>query len=184
MEREIATQIEALHPDAFGWALHCCAGDHARAEDVLQNAYVKLAQGRLRHEARSGASFKTWWFGVVRLTAHEEFRRLRYRESLLGRLLAQLTGDGPHDPRPSPARQMEIDERSAALRRCLAQLPARQAEVLHLVFYQDLTLREAASVMGIGSGSASQHYERGKARLRTLLQPQDPHASFSHEPAA
>jgi len=171
MERAIADQLEALHPDAFGWALHCCAGDHARAEDVLQNAYLKLAQQRAQHDGRS--SFKTWWFGVIRFTAHEEFRRLRYRESLLGRLL-QLAGP-EHDPRPSPARQLELDERAAELRRCLAQLPARQAEVLHLVFYQDLTLNEAADVMRVSIGSVRQHYERGKARLRTLLQPDSPH---------
>ena len=172
MERAVADQLEALHPDAFGWALHCCAGDHARAEDVLQNAYLKLAQERVTHDGRS--SFKTWWFGVIRFTAHEEFRRLRYRESLLGKLLLQLTG-GAHDPRPSPARKLEMDERSAELRRCLQQLPARQAEVLHLVFYQDLTLNEAANVMQVSIGSVRQHYERGKARLRTLLQPDSNH---------
>lgn len=178
MERSTADQLEALHADAFGWALHCCGGDHARAEDVLQNAYLKLAQEKLQFGGAS--SFKTWWFGVVRLTAHEEFRRQRYRESLLGKLLLQLTGEA-HDPRPSPARKLELDERSAELRRCLTQLPARQAEVLHLVFYQDLTLREAALIMRVGLGSARQHYERGKARLRTLLQ-ESPTAS-PHEPA-
>lgn len=172
MERAIADQLEALHPDAFGWALHCCGCDHARAEDVLQNAYLKLAQERTRHDGRS--SFKTWWFGVIRFTAHEEFRRLRYRESLLGKLLAQISG-AAHDPRPSPSHTLELDERAAELRRCLHQLPRRQTEVLHLVFYQDLTLREAAAVMRVGLGSARQHYERGKARLRTLLQPDHSH---------
>ena len=68
-----------------------------------------------------------------------------------------------------------MDERTAELRRCLQQLPARQAEVLHLVFYQDLTINEAAQIMGVGIGSARQHYERGKARLRTLLQPDSHH---------
>lgn len=172
MERATADQLEALHPDAFGWALHCCAGDHARAEDVLQNAYLKLAQQRTLHDGRS--SFKTWWFGVIRLTAYEEFRRLRYRESLLGRLLLHF-GASEQDPSPSPARKMELDERTAELRRCLAQLPARQAEVLHLVFYQDLTLNEAAEVLRVSLGSVRQHYERGKARLRSLLQPDPIH---------
>lgn len=172
MERAIADQLETLHPDAFGWALHCCAGDHARAEDVLQNAYLKLARENAQHGGRS--SFKTWWFGVIRFTAHEEFRRLRYRKSLLGKWLLQLTG-AAHDPRPSPSRQLELDERTAELQRCLAQLPRRQAEVLHLVFYQDLTLNEAAGVLRISIGSVRQHYERGKARLRTLLQPGNLH---------
>lgn len=170
METAVAEQLETLHPDAFGWALHCCAGDHARAEDVLQTAYLKLVQGRAVYDGR--AAFKTWWFGVVRFTALEELRRQRYRESLLGRLLAQLSGSGQaEDPRPGPVQQLAQDERAVELRRCLAALPARQAEVLHLVFYQDLSLREAAEVMRVGVGSARQHYERGKARLRTLLEP-------------
>jgi len=163
MERALADQLETLHADAFGWALHCCGADHARAEDVLQNAYLKLATERARHDGRS--SFKTWWFGVIRYTAHEELRRQRYRESLIGKLLAVFT----EEHHPAPSRQVELDERAAELSRCLRQLPARQAEVLHLVFYQDLTISEAAQVMRVGIGSARQHYERGKARLRTLL---------------
>lgn len=173
MERETADILESLHPAAFGWALHCCGGDFSRAEDVLQNAYLKLTSGRLLF--RGASSFKTWWFGVIRHTAHEEFRRQRYRESLVGRLLIHLTGDVPDAP-PGPAYQMELDERAATLKAALAQLPARQAEVLHLVFYQDLTLNEAAQIMKISLGSVRQHYERGKARLRTLLE-----TSASHE---
>jgi RNA polymerase sigma factor (sigma-70 family) len=103
-----------------------------------------------------------------------EARDLARRAGIDGKLLLQLSG-AAHDPRPSPARKMELDERAAELRRCLAQLPARQAEVLHLVFYQDLTLNEAAEVMRVSIGSVRQHYERGKARLRTLLQPEHLH---------
>lgn len=177
MERETADQLEALHPDAFGWALHCCGGDFPRAEDVLQNAYLKAASGRAVFSGTS--SFKTWWFGVIRLTAHEEFRRQRYRESLPGRLLRQITGD-TSDPRPCPARQMDLDEQSRELRQALSQLPPRQSEVLHLVFYQDLSIREAATIMNISLGSARQHYERGKTRLRSLLESCQ---ATHHEPA-
>ncbi len=169
MDRELAANLESLHPDAFGWAVHCCGGDAARAEDVLQNAYLKMAQERACYDGRS--AFKTWWFGVIRFTAHEEHRRVRFRESLLGKLLTAFT----EEHHPAPSKQMELDERAATLRTALTQLPARQAETLHLVFYQDLTLAEAAVVMRVSIGSVRQHYERGKARLRELLQTDSSH---------
>lgn len=167
MKDELISQLEALHADAFGWAMHCCEGDHARAQDVLQNAYAKVLQERAAFDGRS--QVKTWWFGVIRFTANEEGRRVRYRESLLGRLMSWVTHETALDSQPSPSRQLELDEQSHHLRAMLARLPARQAEVLHLVFYQDLTLDAAAGVMDISPGSARQHYERGKARLRALL---------------
>lgn len=163
MDRALADNLQSLHPDAFGWAVHCCGGDAGRAEDVLQTAYQKLAAGRLRFDGR--ATCKTWWFGVIKLTALEEHRRARFRESLLGRLAATFV----EEAHPPPSRQIELSEQAAQLRAALAKLPARQSETLHLVFYQDLTLAEAAAVMQVSIGSARQHYERGKARLRQLL---------------
>lgn len=172
MNDELAGQLAALHADAFGWSLHCCAGDRSRAEEVLQIAYLKAADGRARPGGLS--SLKTWWFGVIRFTAREEWRRHRFRQTLLGRLWQQALGEGSSDPAPSPIRRMEYGERAQALRRCLALLPARQAEVLHLVFYQDLTLSQAAGIMGVSVGAVRQHYERGKARLRLLLKENEP----------
>jgi len=51
----------------------------------------------------------------------------------------------------------------------LEELPDRQREVLHLVFYQDMSVREAAEAMDVSVGSARVHYDRGKKRLRALL---------------
>lgn len=171
MERELAQNLEALHPDAFGWALHCCHGDADRAEEVLQTAYQKVAAGRA--VPSGGSVFKTWWFGVIRLTSLEEWRRQRYRESLLGRLWTHFQGRTEGGSARNPSQSLEQDEQTAQLRTALAGLPARQSEILHLVFYQDLTLSEAATVMKISVGSARQHYQRGKDRLRSLLQDSD-----------
>jgi RNA polymerase sigma-70 factor (ECF subfamily) len=161
----ILSQLEALHADAFGWAVSCCAGDRHRGEEVLQIAYTKVLRGRLSFGGQ--AAFKTWWFGVIRLTAFEEARRSRRWFSFLQRWWAGSTSDLA-SPAPESVPEPR-DAELAALATAVAQLSERQREVLHLAFYQQLSLSEAAEVMGISVGSARQHYERGKQRLRELL---------------
>ncbi|MDR3406743.1 MAG: RNA polymerase sigma factor [Chthoniobacter sp.] len=161
---EIFSQLEALHRDAFGWAVSCCAGDWHRGEDVLQAAYAKALRGAARFDGR--AALKTWWFGVIRLTALEEARRARRWLDFLNVWQAEPA------PTETVAPVEEEDAELAALARALPALSARQREVLHLTFYQGLSVSEAADVMQISVGSARQHYDRGKARLREILQPQ------------
>jgi RNA polymerase sigma-70 factor (ECF subfamily) len=164
---EIFSQLEALHPDAVGWAVSCCAGDWHRGEDVLQAAYLKVFHGKAEFHGRS--SLKTWWFGVIRFTALEEGRRSRGWLDFLDRWRAEPTANETHG---SAAESADQDAELAALEAALPTLSARQREVLHLSFYQKLSLSEAAEVMQISVGSARQHYERGKAHLRELLRPQ------------
>lgn len=157
---ELLAQLEPLHGPAYGWALHCCEGDAHAAEDLLQTAYCRVAEGRAEFGGRS--ELKTWWFGVVRVVALEQRRRGWWRLEKLRMWFAaggRLSGeDAPHEPPPHEP-----------LAAALAQLSARQREVLHLVFYQDLSVTAAAAAMGISVGSARQHYERAKARLRAIF---------------
>ena len=161
---ELKTELEKLHDASFGWALNCCRYNHADAEEVLQSVYLKILQGQARY--RGSAKLQTWLFAVIRNTAITERRK---------QLLRTLTAIGrerkpqPEDLNAQPAAQLERSEMQRRFQRALQCLPARQREVLHLVFYQDLSLREAAEVMSISIGSARRHYERGKKRLREEL---------------
>lgn len=156
--------LAELHAASFGWALGCCNGDRGEAEDVLQAAYLKVLDGRARFDG--GSAFKTWLFAVIRRTAAEK-RRSRWMRALA--LDRWLTGRAQPAPVPDPERLASRSEAALRLRESLRVLPARQRELLHLVFYQDLSLEEAAQVVGVSLGSARTHYHRAKLRLRRLL---------------
>ena len=75
---------------------------------------------------------------------------------------------------PPPDASLQGAEREDAFEFAINTLPARQREVLHLVFYEDLTIDAAARVMGVSPGTARQHYERGKKKLRRDFQEREP----------
>lgn len=170
---ELKRELERAHADCFGWAMACCRRDRDDAEEVLQTVYLTVLDGRARYDGRS--SFRTWLFGVIRLTAATERRKAWLRGLLLERGEREAGGGrretGIFAPSSfaAPDSGAEIDSRREALVHSLGQLAARQREVLQLVFYHDLTVDEAATVMGVSVGSARTHYARGKARLATLL---------------
>src|SRR5215475_13732861 len=72
-ENELRMQLEQHHPVSYGWAMSCCSRVPELADDVLQATYLKILQGRARFHGR--ATFKTWLFAVIRLTALDELRR-------------------------------------------------------------------------------------------------------------
>ena len=168
---DLDDELARHHHAAFGWALACCRWDRSAAEDVLQTSYLKLLDGRARF---AGASeFKTFLFGVIRRTASEDRRRRAIRAALS---LGFFSGEGDYLVEPSGLAPIIRAETSRELIAALDRLPARQREVLHLVFYQDLTIAAAAEVLGISVGSARVHYERGKAQLRRTLGDNGTHA--------
>ena len=162
---ELKAELETLHSASFGWALNCCRRDRAEAEEVLQTVYLKILEGKARF--RGEASLKTWLFAVIRKTAIGE-----HRKSILRKLRWSDDSEATTtlvSPLEQPGVAFEKSETQALFQSAMKSLPRRQREALHLVFYQDLSLSEAAEVMGISIGSARQHYDRGKKRLREYL---------------
>jgi RNA polymerase sigma-70 factor (ECF subfamily) len=162
---DLEDELARHHRAAYGWALACCQWDRSAAEDVLQTAYLKIVDRRAQFAGRS--EFRTFLFGVIRQTAREERRRRAIRAVFPLSLL-------DHEPAAASVPHTGLadivnDERSQQLVEALKQLPPRQRDVLHLVFYQDLTIAAAAGVLGVSLGTARVHYERGKAQLRRIL---------------
>ena len=159
MNASLMELLQCHHSDSWGWALSCCEWRQSLAEDVLQEAYLRVLDGN--------ASEKTWFFAVIRRVSAEA-RRQQRRQSLLSLRFLQAANDEPEaDLLGSEAGRTQSSEQ---LRQALSRLSQRQREVLHLVFYSGLTLEEAADTLGLGLGSVRTHYHRGKTRLAELME--------------
>ncbi len=163
--QELRARLAETHASSFGWALGCCRRDAAEAEEVLQIVYLKVLEGKARFDGT--ASFKTWLFAVIRKTASDQRRKRLVRSLIMMRATEQSARAARPEHPDELAYRAEIQ---SVFQRALALLPRRQREALELVFYHDLRLQEAAAVMGVSLGSTRTHYERGKKRLRQLLE--------------
>jgi RNA polymerase sigma-70 factor (ECF subfamily) len=163
-DADIRTDLETCHASAYGWALACTNRDPAEAEEVLQTVYVKVLEGKARFRGES--TFRTWLFSLIRLTAAD-----RRRRHVLARLFAVRLAERRVEPAfEQPEERLFRDETRAVFLRALGALSRRQREALDLVFYHDMSVEEAAAVMRVTVGAARQHYERGKRRLRQVLE--------------
>jgi RNA polymerase sigma-70 factor (ECF subfamily) len=158
---ELERELARLHAECWGWALSCVGRDRSAAEDALQSAYLRVLSDKAKFRGKS--SFKSWVFGIIRMTAFEELRRGQRAVSAESEILAES------DPRPGADVKAEQRERAEVLRAGLDRLSPRQREVLQLVFYHEMTIEEAAAVMQISLGSARTHYDRAKKALAERL---------------
>jgi RNA polymerase sigma-70 factor (ECF subfamily) len=164
----LAAQLADLHAGSFAWAVTCCSGDREEAEEVLQATYLEIVEGRARH--RGEASLGTWLFAVIRNKAASRHRRRRVAQ----RVLAVLGREASHASRPArPDDLVASAQQAERLRRELMGLAPRQREVLELVLDYELSLRQAAGVMGVSIGAARRHYARAKQALARTLAPED-----------
>jgi RNA polymerase sigma-70 factor (sigma-E family) len=134
-------------------------GDRHRAEDLLQEALVKL------------------WFAWPKVAdqAPEAYVRKILARAAARSARRRWWGEQPTDPLdrlpdpPEPADETAAVDERTRLEALLAQLPARQRAAVVLRYYQDLPERQVAEALGCPVGTARSLTARGVGRLRRLM---------------
>jgi RNA polymerase sigma-70 factor (ECF subfamily) len=129
-------------------------GDAGAAEDAVQEATFK-AWRHLRR-LRPGSLFRPWFLTVVANECRSQ-RRSRWWRVLRG--LEQ--GEASETADPDPA--------GWGLEKALTSLSSGDRAAVFLRFYEDLSLREVASVLGISLSAAKSRLHRALRRLRLEL---------------
>jgi RNA polymerase sigma-70 factor, ECF subfamily len=148
--------------DALRIAEDIC-GDHDRAEETVQDGFFSIWRSRAEYRPRLG-SFGIWSMRIVHNRAVDSFRVMRGQPRLQGE---RRDEDSPRnvDDDPPLAAAIAASERTQMFD-ALRHLPDRQAEVIVLSFYGDLTLSEIATRLGIPTGTVKGRMRLGLAKLR------------------
>jgi RNA polymerase sigma-70 factor (ECF subfamily) len=161
-DRRAFDQIVVRHgPFALRVALRLVVDRHL-AEDLAQEAMVR-AWRRAADFDPSRARFSTWLYRIVVNLCLDQRRRIS-AESLPDEF-------DPIDPAPHADQALEIDQRRSTLARAVLELPLRQRAAITLVYGEDLSVSEAARVLGTSSKAVERLLARGRAGLRAQLPP-------------
>ena len=159
-------------------------GNHAIAEDVVQEAWLTMLRSLDRFERRS--TLRTWVLGIVVNIARARFRAERRLVPLQSddegptvassRFLPADHSRWPHHwaIEPIPWRTPEDDllagERRKVIEEAIAALPPAQREVLVLRDLEGMTSADACNVLGVTDTHQRVLLHRARARVRHALE--------------
>jgi RNA polymerase sigma-70 factor (ECF subfamily) len=166
-----------LAPKLFGY-LNKLTADRATAEDLLQQAFLKLHHSRANYVA--GADPEPWLYTIARHAWVDELRRRKRSRSALGSHVAPPT-DAPDTADDS---QVGLDPLlhgqrvCGAVDRALSSVPDNQRGAFVLTKLEGLTHAQAAKVLGTTPGAVKLRVHRACERLRSWLSGLDAEGSL------
>lgn len=151
------------HTDRFYAAAFRMTGRAAEAEDLVQDAFLKIWQRPDIWRDDKGAKFTTWFY---RILVNQNIDRMRKagRFSPGDTMLPFIA-----DTRQGPEDDAALNEEQRRMESAIAVLPERQRTALTLCFYEGLSNAEAAGIMGVKVKALESLLIRAKTGLREYL---------------
>ncbi len=156
-------EIIQTYKDGLMLYLNSFVGNIAVAEELTEDTFVLLGTKRPKDTGKS--SFKTWLYTIGRHVAIDYLRRRAKRQEIY--------------IEDSPALRVETEnleaqyirqEQRAVVRHAIAKLKPEYRQALWLVYYEDFTHKQVATVMNKSVHNVEMLIYRAKKALKTQFE--------------
>ena len=161
-DRQAFAVLVRRHTNRFYAASYRLCGRQDEAEDVVQDAFLKLWDRPDVYDPARGAKFTTWFYRVV---TNLTLDRMRKHKKHSGSDVLELLPD-------KAERQdtiLESTEEQRSIETAIQSLPERQRTALNLCFYEGISNKDAADILGVGVKGLESLLMRAKAGVRDQL---------------
>ena len=131
-------------------------GNSARAEEVTQDAFLKIWQALQGYDGR--ASLSTWIYTIARNTSISHLRAEFYRKTL------------NLEEAPEPFAKAEPVLGRIEIERLLTILPDEQREAIVLFYLQERSIEEVAAMLDLPEGTVKSYLHRARKAMATRLE--------------
>lgn len=150
--------------------------DHALAEDLAQEAFLRVYRARARY--KPSAKFTTWLFRIAANLALNSVRDERHRQRDLS-VDAPAAGEEGNEAapldiasqQPGVLDKMLARQRALQIRRAILRLPEKQRAAVLLHKYQEMDYSEIARVLDCSESALKSLLFRAYETLRAELAP-------------
>lgn len=136
-------------------------GSAAEAEEVVQEAFLRVWQKAPSWKPDGGARFSTWLVRVLVNLCIDRRRRARY--------VPLEEAPEMTDPAPGADEALATAERRRRVETALTQLPDRQRAAVVLSYYEGLSNAEVAGALEVSVGAVESLLVRARRSLARLL---------------
>ena len=161
-DNEDLKTLLARHREGLTLFLYGFLHNMEDAEDIMLYAFAEAASGTAVFSGRS--SFKTWLFSIGRNQAMKHLRKRRFFF-----VSADDAGEIT-DPADTPETTRLEDERNRHLYQALDALNTEYRQVLFLLYFEQMSVEEAAAVMKKNAKQIYNLSHRGREALRKQLE--------------
>ena len=145
-----------FYATTYRWVMHS-----EDAEDIVQDAFLKLWSGKAVFKAKKGARFTTWFYRILYNQAMDVLRKRKRSTSEIIDNLPSMD--------ESQEEVQHFKEQQTQLRHILNELPEKQRIAVQMFYFEDMPQKDIASMMGLSLKALESQLSRAKVTLRERM---------------
>ena len=143
-------------------------GDKHAAEDLLQDAFLKLWRGATSYRSERG-SLRTWILSIVHNRGIDQLRSSASRRRTQEKVEASAPISQPSEAFAQTWRNTQREQ----VREALGTLPKEQLKILELAYFSGYTHVEISELLGLPLGTVKGRMRLGMKKIRDYFDSQE-----------
>jgi len=134
------------------------------AEEVAQDSFIKAFQSLASYRGES--KFSSWLYSIAYRKALDALRKNKKNSSL--ELIEEIT-EGDCSVIENALSYIEDQERSNVIKKCILELPEKEAAIITLFYFEEQSIKEIAKVTQLTEDNIKVKLYRSRKKLFSLL---------------
>lgn len=134
------------------------------AEEVAQDSFIKAFQSLSSYRGES--KFSSWLYSIAYRKALDALRKNKKNNSL--ELIEEIT-EGDCSVIENALTYIEDKERSEVIKKCILELPEKEAAIITLFYFEEQSIKEIAKITELTEDNVKVKLYRSRKKLFSLL---------------